>query len=155
MNRHTSTRLQIKSQTKQSIPEFTKRKYGKFCHQLPSSVRPVPICSQWRRARYLPCSLADIKVKASISQTFINDNANVTYEALYRFPLYENSAVCGFEMEHSGRKILGVVQGEKEAIQTYKNAKTAGKNCSPRASEGPRKFSRPRPAISLQRPLLW
>src|ERR1700733_5075703 len=93
----------------------------------------VPNAEQAWRQRYLPCSLADVKVKASIldvvsrvtlSQTFNNDNAQVAYEAVYRFPLYENSAVCGFEMEHSGRKIVGIVQGEKQAIQTYETAKT-------------------------------
>src|SRR5271170_946251 len=99
----------------------------------------VPSPEQVWTERYLPCSLAGIKVRASIldmvsrvtlSQTFINDNAQMAYEAVYRFPLYENSAVCGFEMEHSGRKIVGIVQGEKQAIQTYETAKAQGKTAA-------------------------
>src|SRR5277367_575817 len=99
----------------------------------------VPNTEQPWRQRYLPCSLAGVKVRASIldmvsrvtlSQTFTNENAQVAYEAVYRFPLYENSAVCGFEMEHSGRKIVGIVQGEKQAIQTYESAKAEGKTAA-------------------------
>jgi len=89
-----------------------------------------------RRTSYLPCSLTHVKVKASIvdmasrvtlSQTFANANADTAHEALYRFPLYENSTVCAFTMEHSGRKIQGVVKAEEEAIEAYEKAKAEGK----------------------------
>src|SRR5271170_706077 len=99
----------------------------------------VPNVEQTWRQRYLPCSLAGVKVKASIldmvsrvtlAQTFNNDNAQVAYEALYRFPLYESSAVCQFQMEHSGRKIMGIVKAEEEAIQTYETAKAQGKTAA-------------------------
>src|SRR5947207_14207234 len=91
----------------------------------------IPCEDRWRK-NYVPCSLTGVKVKASIvdmvsrvtlSQTFSNDNADTAYEALYRFPLYENSAVCSFEMEHSGRKILGIVKAEEDAIKTYETYK--------------------------------
>lgn len=91
------------------------------------------------RTGYLPCSLASVKVKASIidmvsrvtlSQTFRNDTADTAHEALYRFPLYENSAVCAFTMEHSGRKIKGIVKAEEEAIKTYEAAKAEGKTAA-------------------------
>lgn len=97
----------------------------------------VPGKDSW--AKYLPCSLTGIKVKASIvdtvsrvtlTQTFSNDNAHVVYEALYRFPLYENSAVCGFHMEYSDRKIVGVVKAEEDAIKTYEAAKSEGKTAA-------------------------
>src|SRR5579862_2591317 len=91
------------------------------------------------RTSYLACSLASVKVKASIidmasrvtlSQTFRNDTADTAHEALYRFPLYENSAVCAFTMEHSGRKIKGIVKAEEEAVQTYEAAKAEGKTAA-------------------------
>lgn len=98
----------------------------------------IPNDEHWRQS-YLPCSLASIKVKASIvdmvsrvtlSQTFSNDNARIAHEALYRFPLYENSAVCEFHMEHSGRKLLGIVKAEEEATKTYETAKAQGKTAA-------------------------
>src|SRR5437667_2975319 len=91
------------------------------------------------KKNYLPCSLTGVKVKTMIvdmvtrvtlSQTFSNDNADTAYEALYRFPLYENSAVCGFEMEHSGKKIRGIAKAEEEAIKTYERAKAKGKTAA-------------------------
>jgi Vault protein inter-alpha-trypsin domain/von Willebrand factor type A domain len=97
----------------------------------------VPNTGSW--TRYLPCSITSIKVKASIvdmvsrvtlTQTFSNDNAHVVYEALYRFPLYESSAVCGFQMEYSGRKVVGIVKAEEEAIKTYETAKSEGKTAA-------------------------
>lgn len=98
----------------------------------------IPHADYWTR-QYLPCSLKGVKVKASIvdmvsrvtlSQTFSNDNAASAYEALYRFPLYENSAVCEFHMEHSGRKILGIVKSTEEAVKTYETAKAQGKTAA-------------------------
>ena len=98
----------------------------------------IPNEDRWRKS-YLPCSLTGVKVKASIvdmvsrvtlSQTFSNESANIAYEALYRFPLYENSAVCGFHMEHSGRRIVGIVKAEEDAIKTYETAKAEGKTAA-------------------------
>jgi len=88
---------------------------------------------------YLPCSLTSISIKASVvdmfasvtlSQMFSNENADTAYEALYRFPLYESSAVCGFEMEHSGRRIRGIVKPEEDAMKTYETAKAQGKTAA-------------------------
>jgi len=95
----------------------------------------IPTDNDWE-TKFLPCSLASVKVKASIvdmvsrvtlSQTFANSHATVPYEALYRFPLYENSAVCAFIMECNGHKITGTVKPREDAIKTYETAKAQGK----------------------------
>ena len=67
--------------------------------------------------------------RVTLSQTFTNDKASTVLEALYRFPLYENSAVCAFKMEiqPSGRKIVGIVEAEEKAIKIYELAKAEGK----------------------------
>src|SRR5438552_11785957 len=92
----------------------------------------------WRPS-YLPCALTGINVKATIvdmvsrvtlSQTFSNDSADIAYEALYRFPLYENSAICEFVLEYSGRKIVGIVKAEEAALATYETAKAQGKTAA-------------------------
>jgi von Willebrand factor A domain-containing protein 5 len=97
----------------------------------------IPNQGTFRGRSYLPCTLTGVKAKAvivdmvsriTLSQTFTNDNASKTYEALYRFPLHESSAVCNFELQVSnGRKIVGIVKAEEAAIKTYETAKSQGK----------------------------
>ena len=98
----------------------------------------IPSQNYWS-SQYIPCSLTGITAKViivdsvarvTLSQTFSNNYAKALYEAVYRFPLYENSAVCAFELEHSGRKIKGIVQAEAEAIKTYETAKAEGKTAA-------------------------
>jgi von Willebrand factor A domain-containing protein 5 len=93
---------------------------------------------QWNKA-YLPCALTNVKVRVSVvdtvarvvlSQTFSNARATTAHEALYRFPLYESSAVCDFELECSGRKIKGIVKANEDAIKTYETAKAEGKTAA-------------------------
>jgi len=95
----------------------------------------IPAGNDWQ-TQFLPCSLTSVKAKASVvdmvsrvtlSQTFANNHATVPYEALYRFPLYENSAVCAFTMECNGHKITGTVKPREDAIKTYEAAKAQGK----------------------------
>jgi von Willebrand factor A domain-containing protein 5 len=138
----THSNIKSKTQTLTLVTsKFTVIMESHILHWLPNQCGLylwIPNGNQWQK-KYLPCSLTNIKVKASIvdmvsrvtlSQTFSNDNADGSYEALYRFPLYENSAVCGFEMEHSGRKIVGIVQAEEEAVKTYEKAKAEGKTAA-------------------------
>lgn len=58
----------------------------------------------------------------TISQTYKNVEKN-TIEALYKFPIHEAAAVCGFEAEIDGqRKIKGIVKEAKEAAKEYTEA---------------------------------
>ena len=95
--------------------------------------------SQDSQEEYLPCAVTDIKVKGTIvdtvcritlHQTFSNDDDDAANEALYRFPLYENSAVCGFEMEHSGRRFTGLAKSEEDAVNSYETAHAEGRTAA-------------------------
>ena len=58
----------------------------------------------------------------TISQTYKNIEKD-TVEALYKFPIHEAAAVCGFEAEIDGqRKIKGIVKEAKEAAKEYTEA---------------------------------
>jgi hypothetical protein len=58
----------------------------------------------------------------TISQTYKNVEKD-TIEALYKFPIYEAAAVCGFEAEIDGqRKVKGIVKESKEAAKEYTEA---------------------------------
>ncbi|GES73071.1 von Willebrand factor A domain-containing protein DDB_G0267758-like [Rhizophagus clarus] len=58
-------------------------------------------------------------VKVTISQNYKNIEKD-TIEALYKFPIYEATAVCGFEAEIDGqRKVRGIVKEAKEAAKEY------------------------------------
>ncbi|CAG8800567.1 9811_t:CDS:1, partial [Racocetra fulgida] len=44
-------------------------------------------------------------------------------EAIYKFPLHEAAAVCGFEAEIDGKKtIKGIAKEAKQAAQEYDEA---------------------------------
>uniref|UniRef100_U9TBN8 VWA-like protein n=1 Tax=Rhizophagus irregularis (strain DAOM 181602 / DAOM 197198 / MUCL 43194) TaxID=747089 RepID=U9TBN8_RHIID len=60
--------------------------------------------------------------EVTISQAYKNIEKD-TIEALYKFPIYEAAAICGFEAEIDGqRKVKGIVKEAKEAAKEYTEA---------------------------------
>jgi len=63
--------------------------------------------------------------QVDITQSYKNGQ-DQEVEACYLFPLDERAAVCGFEAEVDGRRIVGEAKEKKEAASLYKNALAAG-----------------------------
>jgi poly [ADP-ribose] polymerase len=53
-------------------------------------------------------------VKVDITQTYVNNEA-FAIEASYIFPLDERAAVCGFEAEIAGNRIVGEAKEKQQA----------------------------------------
>ncbi|KAF0432273.1 von willebrand domain-containing protein [Gigaspora margarita] len=71
-----------------------------------------------------PVPLQDVSVEANttVCQTYKNVEKN-TIEAIYKFPLHEAAAVCGFEAEIDGkRRVKGIVKEAKQAAKEYDEA---------------------------------
>ncbi|MBN1944170.1 MAG: VWA domain-containing protein [Bradymonadales bacterium] len=60
-----------------------------------------------------------------VSQRYKNMESK-PIEAVYSFPLEESSAVCGFEAEIGGRRIVGQVEEKEKAFEQYDEAMAAG-----------------------------
>lgn len=93
--------------------------------------------------------LKHTKVKADISgflarvtveQEFEN-NFNQPIEAIYTFPLSENSAVDNMTMKIGSRTIRGKIKRKEEARKIYEQAKTDGKTASLLDQERPNVFT--------------
>ena len=82
----------------------------------------------------------DTVAQVTLVQSFVNPLKNATIEAAYHFPLYEGVAVCGFEAEVDGRKILGRVQERSKARKEFEGAVKAGKMASLMEQETPDVF---------------
>ncbi|RIA99410.1 von Willebrand factor type A domain-containing protein [Glomus cerebriforme] len=67
-------------------------------------------------------NVVDMITEVTISQTYKNVE-KTPIEALYKFPIHEAAAVCGFEAEIDGqRKVKGVVKEAKKAAEEYTKA---------------------------------
>jgi len=66
-------------------------------------------------------TVSGMSQKTTVDQAFVNleDRA---IEAIYTFPLPENSAVCGFEVVTADRTLTGVIDENDSAIETYDSA---------------------------------
>ncbi|KAJ3190808.1 hypothetical protein HK101_008351, partial [Irineochytrium annulatum] len=75
-------------------------------------------------------TLIGTAARVVIHQSFdaSESKGNVSTEAVYRFPLPENAAVCAFECEVDDRKIVGLVKEKEQARTEYKEAVKAGKS---------------------------
>jgi Ca-activated chloride channel family protein len=87
----------------------------------------------------------DIKVsgivaRTTVKQHFKNDSRKWT-EALYVFPLPDESAVDHMQMHIGERIIVGEIQEKKEARKTYEAAKKAGKKASLLSQQRPNIFT--------------
>jgi Ca-activated chloride channel family protein len=69
--------------------------------------------------------IRDYACRVVLSQRFRSDEDR-PIEAVYKFPIDEAAAVCGFEVEIDGRRILGRVEEREKAFETYDEALTAG-----------------------------
>ena len=65
-------------------------------------------------------------------QEYVNESPHAI-EAVYRFPVDERGAVCGFEAELEGRKVVGVVRANEDAKAEYEAALQQG--CGPGPSD--------------------
>ncbi|WP_339134569.1 MAG: marine proteobacterial sortase target protein [Candidatus Electrothrix sp. GW3-4] len=73
--------------------------------------------------------VSGIVARATVTQHFTNDS-NQWVEALYVFPLPDESAVDHLEMRINERIIVGKIQEKEEARKTYETAKLEGKKAS-------------------------
>ncbi len=63
--------------------------------------------------------------RVKVAQRFLNNEAQAI-EAVYRFPLPETAAVCGFSAIAGGRRITGSVEEREKAFETYDDALARG-----------------------------
>jgi Ca-activated chloride channel family protein len=63
--------------------------------------------------------------RVTVAQRYRNAE-KVPVEAVYSFPLEEGSAVCGFEVDVGGKRIVGKVVEKEEAFEKYDEAMAAG-----------------------------
>ena len=64
-------------------------------------------------------------VKVTVSQTYRNTES-VPVEAIYKFPLPDESAVCGFRIIKDGSTLTGVMEERDEAFRKYDEALEQG-----------------------------
>ncbi|CAG8558080.1 9226_t:CDS:10 [Funneliformis caledonium] len=87
--------------------------YG-LCFVIENEVKPIPL-----QHVVVKANIVDMITEVTINQTYKNIEKD-TIEALYKFPIYEAAAVCGFEAEIDGqRKVKGIVKEAKEAAKEY------------------------------------
>jgi Ca-activated chloride channel family protein len=81
---------------------------------------PVPLLGVSAEA-----TIRDFACRLVLSQRFRNQEDR-PIEAVYKFPLDEGAAVCGFEAEIDGRKVVGRVEEREKAFETYDDAMAEG-----------------------------
>ena len=81
---------------------------------------PVPLLGVSARAE-----IRDYACRLVLSQRFRNDEAQ-PIEAVYKFPLDEGTALCGFEVEIDGRIVRGHVKEREKAFEEYDEALMEG-----------------------------
>jgi Vault protein inter-alpha-trypsin domain len=59
-----------------------------------------------------------LNIAVNITQTYHNTGES-PIEAIYKFPMHEGAAICGFEAEIEGRKVVGIVREIGEAVKIY------------------------------------
>ncbi|CAB4480327.1 unnamed protein product [Rhizophagus irregularis] len=90
--------------------------YG-LCFIVEQEIKPIPLQNVTVEA-----NIVDMIAEVTISQAYKNIEKD-TIEALYKFPIYEAAAICGFEAEIDGqRKVKGIVKEAKEAAKEYTEA---------------------------------
>ncbi len=90
----------------------------------PGTYRPAPLLSM-----DVDITVSGIVARATVKQHFTNASGQWV-EALYIFPLPDESAVDHLEMRINDRVIVGKIQKKEKARQTYEKAKKEGKKAS-------------------------
>lgn len=94
---------------------------------------PGPEAGTFRAAPMLSMdvdiTVTGIIARATVKQHFTNDSADWV-EALYVFPLPDESAVDHLEMRINDRVIIGKIEKKEKARQSYEAAKKEGKKAS-------------------------
>jgi Ca-activated chloride channel family protein len=85
-------------------------------------------------------TISGIVAKTVLQQTFTN-NTEDWAEALYVFPLPEESAVDLLEMHIGKRVIKGIIQEKQQAEKTYAKARKEGKKATLLSQQRPNMFS--------------
>ena len=76
--------------------------------------------------------IVHVAARILLRQEYVNESPHAI-EAVYRFPVDERGAVCGFEAELEGRKVVGVVRANEDAKAEYEAALQQG--CGPGRSD--------------------
>lgn len=84
--------------------------------------------------------IAGSGAKVKISQSFINTEKK-PIEAVYKFPLPENAAICGFRALIDGRIIEGVIEEKEKAFEKYDKALEDGHKAQLLDEERPNIFT--------------
>ncbi|KXS12337.1 hypothetical protein M427DRAFT_34884 [Gonapodya prolifera JEL478] len=74
---------------------------------------------------YIHVAVVDCLASVTLSQTYFNDSEK-NVEAVYKFPVYESTAVYVFEAEIDGVVIRGVCKEREKAAQEYNKAIQSG-----------------------------
>ncbi|KAJ7584985.1 von Willebrand factor type A domain-containing protein, partial [Mycena floridula] len=85
-------------------------------------------------------TIKDLAAQVTLVQVFTND-ADITVEAVYSFPVPARAAVSGFTLiKEDGTRVLGIVQEKAEAQKTYDDAVSEGKLVSLMVQQTPDVF---------------
>ena len=101
----------------------------------PGRYLPVPLLSM-----DVDISITGITARTTVSQHFQN-TTDQWVEALYVFPLPDESAVDHLQMQIGERRIIGKIQEKEKARKTYEDAKKAGKKASLLSQQRPNIFT--------------
>ncbi len=101
----------------------------------PGRYRAVPLLNQ-----KVGISINGITAKLKILQRFEN-KSNQWVEAVYAFPLPEDSAITTLRMKIGERSIEGTIQEKEQAKKTYEAAKREGKKTSLLSQKRPNIFT--------------
>ncbi|HSD29456.1 MAG TPA: VIT and VWA domain-containing protein, partial [Vicinamibacteria bacterium] len=85
-----------------------------------AKAKPIPLLGVTVEA-----TLRDYAAKTTLTQRYANTE-NQPIEAVYVFPLDEAAAVCGFEAEIDGRRVVARVEERDKAFEAYDDALAAG-----------------------------
>ncbi|MBM4396624.1 MAG: VWA domain-containing protein [Deltaproteobacteria bacterium] len=80
-----------------------------------------------------------VAMRASVAQRYRNEEA-VAIEAVYSFPLPEAAAVCGFEADVGGRRVVGRVEDRRKGAAEYDEAIDRGARAFRMDEERPNVF---------------
>jgi len=70
---------------------------------------------------HVEACIVDTTAEVKITQRYINQQS-FPIEAIYAFPLDEHAAICEFEAEINGKKVIGVVKSKNQAKVEYNQA---------------------------------